>query len=256
MLPVSLVLRICFILILSLIVSACVPQTPITVKNGGGTGSRGSAFSAFLCPARLLNPDLYTNPAWLAEQQAQLDVYCDLEKDGTFVMLPKTPIISSYQPTWLLIDTEKMQLEVKRGEETLIVFENIAIGQSGAGLKTERGDNITPKGDYKIGWVNSDSQFHLFYGLTYPSIADAENGLQNGVISPAEHDAIVSAQQNNQVPPQNTPLGGQVGLHGLGQADASIHQAMNWTHGCVAITNEQVDALSQWITLGMRVQIK
>jgi len=256
MLPVSLMFRICFLLVLSLIVSACVPQIPITVKNGGGIGSRSPVSSAILCPARLLNPDLYTNPAWLAEQQAQIAVYCDLEKDGTFVMLPEVPIISSYQPTWLLVDTNAMQISVKRGEETLIVFDNIAIGQNGAGLKTERGDNITPKGEYKIGWVNSDSQFHLFYGLTYPSIADAENGLQNGVISQAEHDAIVLAQQNNQVPPQNTPLGGQVGLHGLGQANQEIHQAMNWTHGCVAMTNEQVDALSQWISLGMRVQIK
>ncbi len=253
MLPVVVFLRFVIILTLTVILTACVAQTPVPVTTAGGLGWQTS----HNCPEPLLNPDLYRNKAMVEIEQSQLAFYCDLEKDGTFLFTEQEPSVPvSVEPTWLLIDTDNLQIEVKRGEQTLATFSNIAIGQSGAGLKSQRGDNITPKGEYKIGWVNRQSTFHLFYGLTYPSIADAEVGLQNGTLSQGEYAAIVSAHQHNQIPPQNTPLGGQIGLHGLGQADEMIHQNINWTHGCVAITNSQIDQLSQWITTGMRVQIK
>jgi hypothetical protein len=253
MLPVVLFLRFAVILTVTVILSACVAQTPMPVATAGGLGWQSSNN----CPEPLLNPDLYHNKALLEIEQSQVAFYCDLEKDGTFLFTEQElPAQPTFEPTWLLVDTDTLQIEVKRGTQTVATFANIAIGQSGAGLKNQRGDNITPKGEYKIGWVNRQSAFHLFYGLTYPSVADAEQGLQNGSISQADYAAIVYAHQHQQIPPQNTALGGQIGLHGLGQADESIHQNLNWTHGCVAITNSQIDELSQWITTGMRVQIK
>lgn len=157
---------------------------------------------------------------------------------------------------WLLVDTQALKIEVKQGEKTVDTIEGIAIGQSGPGQKLHRGDNITPLGEYHIGWVGQKSTFHRFFGLDYPSVKDAQTALRKGVIDRFTYSDIVNAHQYHGVPPQNTVLGGKVGIHGLGRADEKIHRSMNWTHGCIAMTNKQIDHLSQWIDTGTLVKIK
>jgi len=157
---------------------------------------------------------------------------------------------------WLLVDTSARKIEIKKGEKTVEVLNKIAIGRGGAGLKNHRGDNITPFGSYKIGWVGEKSNFRRFYGLTYPSVDDAEQALKKGVIDQPTYDRILAAHELHQTPPQTTPLGGQIGIHGLGQANEKIHQVFDWTHGCIALTNPQIDQLSQWVDTGTVVKIK
>lgn len=157
---------------------------------------------------------------------------------------------------WLLIDTKRKQIDVKRGERTLITFDKIAIGRKGAGFKHKRGDKITPLGTYKIGWINHKSPFRTFYGFTYPSAENAQKALAKGLISTSIYNSIIKAHKHNKIPPQNTPLGGRIGLHGLGSNDMSIHRMWDWTKGCVAVTNQQIDELSEWIVKGMTVKVK
>ncbi|WP_024298563.1 L,D-transpeptidase family protein [Methylomicrobium lacus] len=157
---------------------------------------------------------------------------------------------------WLLIDTTALRIEVKKGEQTVDTIPDIAIGRGGAGYKTHRGDDITPYGDYRIGWVGERSNFRRFFGLTYPNAQDARTALIKGLISKGTYERIVAASENHQIPPQNTPLGGQIGIHGLGAADEKIHRSMNWTHGCIAMTNTQIDHLSRYVEPGMVVKIK
>jgi L,D-peptidoglycan transpeptidase YkuD (ErfK/YbiS/YcfS/YnhG family) len=157
---------------------------------------------------------------------------------------------------WLLIDTKAHKIEVKKGEFTIETLDGIAIGRKGAGLKGHRGDDITPYGNYRVGWVGEKSQFRKFFGLTYPSKQDAEIALKRGIISESDYYSIAAAEQYNQIPPQNTPLGGQIGIHGLGAGDESVHHAFDWTHGCIALTNSQIDHLSQWLDTGTVVKIK
>jgi murein L,D-transpeptidase YafK len=157
---------------------------------------------------------------------------------------------------WLLIDTQKKQLAVKRGNRTLVTFDNIAIGRRGAGFKRQRGDKITPLGTYKIGWINPNSSFRTFYGFTYPSVENAKKALANDLISKSIYRSIINAHKNHKIPPQNTPLGGRIGLHGLGSSNPKIHQMWDWTKGCVAVTNQQIDELSNWIVKGMTVKVK
>jgi lipoprotein-anchoring transpeptidase ErfK/SrfK len=59
-----------------------------------------------------------------------------------------------------------------------------------------------------------------------------------------------------QEPPQHTPLGGYIGIHGIGNGDTQIHETVNWTNGCVALTNQQIDDLETWVYIGMRVAIR
>ncbi|MGR8935546.1 MAG: L,D-transpeptidase family protein [Gammaproteobacteria bacterium] len=157
---------------------------------------------------------------------------------------------------WLLVDTRTQKMEVKDGERTVDVFEHIAIGRGGAGFKQRRGDNITPIGTYRIGWINDKSSFHRFFGLNYPDANSAHRGLARGEVSYRDFYNVVSAHRHNAIPPQNTPLGGRIGIHGLGAGDLSVHQNFNWTHGCIALTNKEIDRLAQWIDEGTVVKIK
>jgi murein L,D-transpeptidase YafK len=165
-------------------------------------------------------------------------------------------LIFANENVWLLIDTNALKIEIKKGDKTVETISDIAIGRGGAGRKSHRGDDVTPFGDYRIGWIGHQSNFRKFFGLTYPSPDDAEKGLQEGYINQYTYDRIIQAHRYHQVPPQNTPLGGRIGIHGLGRADAKIHRSMNWTHGCIALTNKQIDHLSQWVNPGMLVRIK
>ena len=170
----------------------------------------------------------------------------------TFLSMP----VWADDAVWILIDTKKMQLEVKKGNKTIAVMDNLAIGRGGAGFKNRVGDDITPIGTYRIGWINNKSPFHRFYGFNYPSIENANEALLSGLLSKKAQTSIVNAHKKNKLPPQNTAIGGRIGIHGLGNADEFIHKTMNWTHGCIAISNEQVDQLEPWISKGMLVKVK
>ncbi len=169
-------------------------------------------------------------------------------------MLPRVSFADSN--VWLLVDTQKLSVEVKKGEKTVAVLENIAIGRNGAGEKSHRGDDVTPLGNYRIGWINEKSPFRKFFGLTYPTVEHADSALKQGTIGLDTYESIARAHLAGQIPPQNTNLGGQIGIHGLGSANLSIHKSMNWTHGCIALTNDQIDQLSQWVEKGTLVTVK
>ncbi len=157
---------------------------------------------------------------------------------------------------WILVDTEKLNMEIKKGDKTVAVLNNIAIGRNGAGVKYRRGDDVTPLGSFRIGWINDHSSFRKFFGLNYPDLGHAERGLKNGNIDQGTYEQIARAHQSGDVPPQDTDLGGQIGIHGLGSGNLSIHKSMNWTHGCIALTNDQIDQLSQWVEKGTLVTVK
>lgn len=163
---------------------------------------------------------------------------------------------SAHSGTWILIDSRRETLSVMQEKSPLKVFQNVAFGSSGVGRKQRRGDNVTPRGTFSIGWANGGSKYHRFWGLTYPSLEDAAEGLRSGRITKGEFDAIERAHRLGRTPPQNTALGGQIGIHGTGRGSIDIHRVANWTNGCIALENEQVDVLAQWIRPGMVVEIR
>ena len=156
----------------------------------------------------------------------------------------------------IVIDTGNASLSVLQDGKLLLQLEQIAIGRFGATAAKQRGDGRTPVGKYKIGWIKRDSAFRQFIGINYPAPADAKRGLKQNLIDKQTHDQIMAAHRQDQVPPQNTKLGGFLGIHALGQADLAVHRRYNWTRGCVATTNEQMDELLPWIEIGMPVEIR
>jgi murein L,D-transpeptidase YafK len=158
--------------------------------------------------------------------------------------------------TWLLIDTKTHELNVMAGEQTVESFPRIAIGRRGASFDKQRGDDKTPLGEYRIGWINESSQFHRFFGFTYPNLQIARRAFDRGLIGGDTLNQIMEAHFGRNVPPQSTPLGGRIGIHGVGRGNADVHELFDWTHGCVALTNRQVDRLAHWVRKGTVVSIR
>ncbi|HRY15035.1 MAG TPA: L,D-transpeptidase [Candidatus Competibacteraceae bacterium] len=174
---------------------------------------------------------------------------------------PPLPLTTARDPAlrepWLLIDTKADKLMVMRDHQPLEVFDQIAVGSSGAGLKHRRGDNKTPLGVFRVGWVNDHSRFKKFIGLDYPNPDYAERALRERRIDHLTYERIRAAWMSGHTPPQNTPLGGQIGIHGVGAGNPQVHEAgIDWTSGCVALNNAQIDALRPWVKVGMRVEIR
>ena len=156
---------------------------------------------------------------------------------------------------WLDIDTNSQTLRVMDGDELRLHFENIAIGRYGTTRDKRRGDNKTPLGQFTIAWVKHSARYHLFFGLDYPTLEYAYRGYREGEISEDAWQAFREAFKARRPPPQTTPLGGAIGIHGIGAGDLRFHEYFNWTNGCVALTNEQIDSLSEWVSIGTPVTI-
>ncbi len=175
---------------------------------------------------------------------------------GVVLMWAIAPAYAGTQDIWLLVETQPRVLKVMQGDEEVEVFPRVAIGLHGADYEKMRGDKKTPLGEYRIGWVNENSKFHRFLGLTYPNIDNAKRAYRDGLIGEETFRSIMRAEMEEGVPPQNTPLGGQIGIHGLGAADRQIHEAFDWTSGCIALNNEEIDRLYRWIKKGTLVVIR
>src|SRR5699024_10191320 len=117
------------------------------------------------------------------------------------------------------------------------------------------GDATTPLGEFKILHVNRKSRFHIFLGLNYPTPAHIDHARKKGVIDAITHEAYMDSA-SLRTPPQDTPLGGYIGIHGIGEGDPDIHDRFDWTQGCIALTNEQIEELSQLVGPGSRVFIR
>lgn len=161
----------------------------------------------------------------------------------------------SPEELWLLINATEQRLQVMLGENPVVYYRNISWGRGGIGIKQRQGDSITPVGSFRIRWINRDSKYRLFFGFDYPTPSYADRGLEAGSLTAMQHKKIVNAWKQDGVPLQGTAIGGALGIHGLGDADAAIHQQVNWTGGCIALNNAQIDHLSGLVTIGTRVEI-
>ncbi|MFN7132937.1 MAG: murein L,D-transpeptidase family protein, partial [Myxococcales bacterium] len=123
-----------------------------------------------------------------------------------------------------------------------LVSYRAGLGFAPSGDKEKEGDGKTPEGVFYIPRVLPNSSYYKAFLLSYPDEADAARGLSAGLITASQKSAIEAAQRECREPPQNTGLGGLIEIHGHGGSS-------DWTLGCVAIDNRQVDYL--WSILGV-----
>ena len=157
---------------------------------------------------------------------------------------------------WIDVDTSAHTLSVMQGDIIQAVFKNVAIGRYGTTWSKMTKDDKTPLGRFRVGWINEKSRYYRFFGLNYPNLDTAKRALDENRITEETWLSILEAKIMGKTPPQNTPLGGHIGIHGIGRGDQEIHHEYNWTNGCIALTNEQIDQLGKWIKPGILVNIR
>jgi hypothetical protein len=153
---------------------------------------------------------------------------------------------------------DEVELRVDKSERKLVLVSkgravrayDVALGGAPEGHKQREGDQKTPEGDYSICTRNEKSRFHLFLGISYPAPRDAERALADGRIDEATAERVAGARSPAQ-PPWNTPLGGAVGVHGNGGKAAG-----DWTLGCIAVEDAEVDELWLACPLGTPIRIE
>lgn len=148
----------------------------------------------------------------------------------------------------IVIEKAKRRLAVFDGASVVAEF-SIGLGFAPDGDKAIEGDGRTPEGDFYVFTKNPESRFFLSLGISYPSREDAERGLAEGLISEEEHRAIADAINEKRMPPQKTKLGGEIYIHGGGEKS-------DWTEGCIALKNNEMQALFDAIPVGTPVTIK
>lgn len=166
------------------------------------------------------------------------------------------PLHALADDAWVLVNTGQETVSVVKDGQKVLTFKGAAFGRGGIGAVRQRGDGQTPQGSYRIAWINHNSQYHVFFGLNYPTLTQALTGFNKGIIDKNSFDKIAQADIDGILPPQDTPLGGNIGIHGVGKGSLWMHKNFNWTDGCIALTNQQIEKLAPWLEIGTRVVIK
>jgi murein L,D-transpeptidase YafK len=112
----------------------------------------------------------------------------------------------------------------------------VALGRVPVGAKQRRGDGKTPEGMYYIEGRNPRSRFHLSLRVSYPTTEQRARAARLGV-SP----------------------GGDIMIHGLAPAFASVgeqHRTSDWTEGCVAVTNDEIEEIWRSVPDGAWILIQ
>ncbi|WP_232281854.1 L,D-transpeptidase family protein [Roseobacter sp. SK209-2-6] len=133
----------------------------------------------------------------------------------------------------IVIDKSARRLLASRQGETVLEFD-IALGFEPVGDKAEEGDGKTPEGIFRVNRRNANSSFHLSLGLDYPQAEDLQRAEDAG-IDPGG-DIFIHGQPN--------AVGGALTLPG------------DWTAGCIAISNSEMERLWQLVDIGTKVEIR
>jgi murein L,D-transpeptidase YafK len=148
----------------------------------------------------------------------------------------------------IVVYKKDRKLELYSGDKLQKTY-RVGLGFNPVADKQREGDGATPEGDFYVFVKNTRSAYYLSLGVSYPNVEDAQRGLRDGLITKAQHDAIVDAHRRKAAPPQYTKLGGLIYIHGHGAGS-------DWTLGCVALENEHMKELFDAVSVGTPVTIK
>jgi len=144
------------------------------------------------------------------------------------------------QDSWPKVD----QVIVYKHDRKLVLLSHgkelksyrVALGGKPVGAKKRQGDHRTPEGSYVLDARNPNSQYYKAFHISYPNANDRVQARKLGV-SP----------------------GGDIMLHGLPKAYAWVgkeHSLHDWTDGCIAVTDQEMDELWKLVPVGTPIDIK
>ncbi|MET1163175.1 MAG: L,D-transpeptidase family protein [Pseudoxanthomonas sp.] len=119
------------------------------------------------------------------------------------------------------------RMELLRDGKVLHAY-RISLGDAPVGRKRQQGDERTPEGDYLITYRNAQSRYHLSLRVSYPNAADREQARRRGV-----------------------DPGGDIMIHGSTPA----WYKGDWTDGCIAVTNAQIEEIWRLAPVGTPIRI-
>jgi len=142
---------------------------------------------------------------------------------AAYYFYPSTPLPKGSVVDKLVVYKSKRRMHAY-GNGQLLKTYTVALGKDPVGHKQYEGDNRTPEGTYIINDRNPNSGYHKNLGISYPNVADIANAEKLG-----------------------KPAGSAIKIHGLRNGSAAyinkFHHLKDWTAGCIAVTNSEIDEL-------------
>ncbi len=127
------------------------------------------------------------------------------------------------------------KLQLLKGDAVIKTYK-IALGGQPVGRKECQGDNRTPEGNYVIDGRNKNSHYHWSLHVSYPNSADRANARK-----------------------RKCNPGGDIFIHGLPNGYdwlGKVHTAHDWTLGCIAVTDQEIEEVWRLVPNGTPVEIK
>lgn len=164
-----------------------------------------------------------------------------------------------HKATLIDVDVTSREMKVSWSDNTSSTY-HVALGRAGTGCTRQKaGDNCTPTGSFFIAAKHESSRFHKFLLLSYPDELAAQRGVAARTISATEYETISGLLARHQAPPQNTALGGDIGIHGqptwIPDGLQKWVSDLNWTAACVSVTNREIDEIYEQTDVGTPVTI-
>lgn len=147
---------------------------------------------------------------------------------------PENTLGKGHKITRLVVYKSKRLLNIFAGD-TLLKSYTISLGDDPIGDKSFQGDEKTPEGQYSIFDKNPNSTCYKNLGISYPNDSDRKVSKALG-----------------------KPTGGDIKIHGLPNKQGywgKFHRFIDWTNGCIAVTNEEMDELYYGVDIGTPITI-
>ncbi|HTJ51385.1 MAG TPA: L,D-transpeptidase family protein [Cyclobacteriaceae bacterium] len=151
-----------------------------------------------------------------------------------YYYIPEKELSPTTKIDKLVVIKSKHKMEAYANGKIIKIY-TVSLGQHD-GDKESEGDKKTPLGEYIINAKNPNSGYHKNLGLSYPNADDISKAKLKGVRP-----------------------GGEIKIHGIKNGIGFIgrfHRLYNWTAGCIAVTDKEVDELYSAVAIGTPIIIK
>ena len=135
----------------------------------------------------------------------------------------------------IVVEKAQRKLSIFRASKKLKTY-RVALGRNPIGAKEQEGDGKTPEGIYTIDYRNPNSDYHLALHISYPTEQDNVRAAARGVN--AGFDIMIHGLPNGR---------GWIG---------ATHRQKDWTAGCIAVTDEEMDELYRVVPDGTTIEIR
>ncbi len=151
------------------------------------------------------------------------------------LLFPSLIVADQTQADLIVIEKSKRRL-VLYSQDKILKEYKVSLGPNPSGPKTQVGDGKTPEGKYTIDYKNPKSAYHLSLRISYPNEEDKKRAQELGV----------------------NP-GGLIMIHGLPNHLGwlgKLQQYKDWTQGCIAVTNAEIEEIWNLVSVGTVVEIR